>query len=109
MAYVLFRIIRRSKPTLADFWSDFAHGDDALPGQLREPLRWAGISMFDEFDTAIAFGRRYVLGRAVVRIEIPDAAPVVVAQTGHDPHHFSVMGPPTRLLALVVGDSVSIN
>src|SRR5229473_198685 len=106
MPYVLYRAIKRSRPSLSDFWSDFALGVDPLPSQLREPIRWAGISMFSNQAKAVATAKRWAHGRAVVRVEIPDGAPVLVVQTGHDPHHFSVMGTPASLFALVVGDPV---
>jgi hypothetical protein len=102
MPYVLFRAIRRQDPRLADFWSDFAHGEEPFPSQLREPLRWSGVSMFSDLDKAIAASWRWGLGPYVAEVHIPDDADVVVRQTGRDLFHHSVMGTPATLRSLMV-------
>lgn len=101
MPYILYRAIRRMEAGLGDFWSDFAHGEAPVPAQLRDPLRWAGISMFDDQAVARETASRWVQGRYLAELHVPDEAAVVVRQTGRDVHHFSVMGTPATLRSLV--------
>ena len=104
---ILFRVIKRSRPNLSDFWSDLALGNDPLPDQLREPLLWAGVSMFADLQLTITNTRAYSLGRAVARLDIPDEADVILRPTAGR-GHFSVVGTPHRLKSLVSGDAIEI-
>lgn len=101
MPYVLYRAIRRKEAGLGDFWSDFAHGEAPVRAQLSEPIRWAGISMFQDQATAEQTARRWVQGRYLAEVHIPDEAAVLVRQTARNPHHFSAMGTPATLYSLV--------
>lgn len=105
---ILYRVIRRMNPSLSDFWSDYAHGDEPIFNQLVEPLQWAGISTFSDEAEAIKFGRNFVLGRAVVALDIPDNADVIVKQTGRSTYHYSVMGTPHTLKSFVRGKATPI-
>jgi hypothetical protein len=102
MPHVLYRAIRRSRPRLADFWSDFALGEDPAPSQLRETIRWTGISTFSDLDVARQMATYWTQGPFIAELRISDDADVVVAQTGrNNPTHHSVMGTPATLLSLV--------
>jgi hypothetical protein len=100
--YVLYRAIRKRQARLGDFWSDFAHGEEPFPSQLKQPIRWTGISTFSDLNraeaNAIAFGR----GNFLAQLNIPDDADALVTQTGRrDPTLHSVMATPSTLLSFV--------
>jgi len=101
LAYTLYRAVRRKSAGIGDFWSDFAHGQSPSPPQLREPLLWAGISMFSDPAHAAVKARAYSQGLSLAEVTIPDGAVVVVRQTSRDFRHYSVMGTPAMLLSLV--------
>ncbi len=98
--HTLYRAIRRQRPKLGDFWSDFAHGDAPTGDQLGDPFAWASVSMFNDRQFAAEQAHNLHQGRFLIELVIPDTQPdVIVRQTGPDPRHFSVMGTPTTLLA----------
>jgi hypothetical protein len=101
MPYVLYRAIRRPQPSIGDFWSDYAHGEEPVPNQLRQPLMWCGVSMFSDVTKAKDLAERWMQGRFLAELNIPDDADVYVLQTGRDPLHHSVMGTPATLRSLV--------
>lgn len=109
MARVVFRIVHHSPPALDDFKSH-----QALGRPLRDPAmarEWAeGVSVYDSFEYAVIRVRvaRFRLGRHVVPLALPDGADVTVAQTGHDPRHHTLYGPPEALLALVAGPAIEV-
>ncbi len=101
LAYTLYRAVRRKSAGLGDFWSDFAYGQPPFAPQLREPVMWAGISMFSDLAHAAMKARAYSQGLFLAEVTIPDGAHVVVRQTSRDPRHYSVMGTPAMLISLV--------
>ncbi len=109
MLYVLYRAIKRQRGSLGDFWSDFALGENPQLPQLRDTIMWTGISMFDDQAKAVNFAKRYSQGRFVAELKIDtDHDDVVVAKTGMDPSHYSVMGTPATLRSLISGKPVPI-
>jgi len=105
-----FRIVRHRPPILDDFKSH-----KALGRPLRDPAmarEWAdGISVYDSLDYAVARVRvaRFRLGRFVVPMTIsPADAHVAFAQTGNDPRHYTLYGPPEALMALVTGPAIEV-
>lgn len=109
MPRTYFRIVQHAPPTLDDFKSH-----RALGRRLRDPAmarEWAeGISVYDSFDYAARRARvaRFRLGRYIVPLALPDEAGVTVAQTGNDPRHHTLYGPPESLMALVDGPIIEV-
>jgi len=102
MPYVLYRAIRRRQARLTDFWSDFAHGEEPFPSQLKQPMMWVGISTFSDPNHAAALATTFSQGQFLAQLVIPDEADVLVMQTSRrDPTHHSVMATPRTLLSLV--------
>ena len=101
LAYVLYRAIRRPDAMLSDFWSPFAHGEEPMPSQLRQPIYWTGISAFSDLEESRRRADEWMQGRFIARLDIPDDADIVVLKTGRNPYHYSVMGTPATLLSRV--------
>ena len=103
MRYVLYRAIKGRGPRLSDFWSDFAHGEEPFPVQIKEPLEWSGVSTSIDPNKTLALGR-LMRHQAIVVLDIEtDTKDVIVRQTGkRNVSHYSVMATPSTLLSFVV-------
>ena len=100
MQHTLYRAVRRRKPSLGDFWSDFAHGDAPSPPQFKDPLLWAGISTYADPGIAARRARAYGQGLYLAELRVDDEQ-VIVKQTGRDPRHFSLMASPSSIRSMV--------
>ena len=96
-------------PSLDDFKSAKALGKPLHnPALERE---WAeGGSVYDDLQFAMERARkaRFMLGRYVVAVRIPDDSTVEIRQTTRNPRHYTMYGPPDRLLALTDSDPISV-
>lgn len=103
MTITLYRIVRSSMPTEADFRTARDLGKPLLsPKYERE---WAeGLSCYDSLEYAIdrAIVSNYLLGDHVAIVQIPEDGSIEIAQTTRDVHHFSVYATPDRILPHVV-------
>jgi len=98
----LYRLLRRTTPTVADFVSNAARGRPAPPVADLAAL-WDGLSMYateaQARATAAAYPRRG--WRAVATVALPDDGRFRVRKT-LGPGHSTVWGEATDLLACVI-------
>lgn len=96
---VFYRIIRGTRPVLADFRSARALGK---PLRNRKLVRqWSdGVSVYDTLDRTMEVVRLYQfkLGRRIVALRIPESAGIEREQWETDPHHYTLYGDPAQLL-----------
>ncbi len=98
----LYRLLRRTPPTVADFVSNAAHGRPAPPAADLVIL-WDGLSMYateaQARATADAYPRRG--WRAVAAVALPDGGRFRIRKT-LGPGHYTVWGDAADLLACVI-------
>lgn len=98
-----YRVIRRRVPGRIDFTSNTAKGRQP-PRTDPETLQlWDGVSVYDDLATARERARALPgMGRFLAAVLIEPGAPLRVAKTLRDPHHYTVWGEPGALVARVV-------
>jgi hypothetical protein len=109
VADVYYRFVRGQVVTLDDFRSQGALGRTLRsPGDERAFNE--GVSVYDDFDQAceVAASIRYRRGSYLAVISLPADHAIEVAQTGRNPHHFTMFAEAETILALVAGDPVLI-
>ncbi len=91
---VLYRIVQASSPALSDFTSNLAKCLLMRGAEPKEPLLWAGLSMFDTLEAATRNAQRYNgrIGRFLAELDLPrdGDARVLMRQTLR-PGHFTVL------------------
>ena|SRR6266496_1373658 len=97
---ILYRVVRSSEPVDEDFMSDEAKGKPPVPVQVREPVLYRGISMWDSLDSAVETARAWRLGDYVAELDIDSGEAVVVTKT-RGPGHYTVEGSPALLRSLI--------
>jgi hypothetical protein len=91
---ILYRVIRGSSPSSDDFASNLTKCLPMRGAESKEPLLWAGLSMFDTPDAATRNALRFRgrIGTHLAELVLPaeDDARVLVRQTLR-PGHFTVL------------------
>ncbi len=89
----LYRIVRGATPARGDFTSNLTRCLPMRGAESKEPLLWAGLSMFDTPDAAQRNAHRFEgrIGTYLAALTLPlDDARVLVRQTLR-PGHFTVL------------------
>ncbi len=100
MPTVYYRVVKTDPPTRDDFLSDEAKGRRPRPAQVRNPLLYRGISVFETVAAIEAVRERVPLLGHVAELAIPEGAPVGDHKTG-GPGHWTLVGDPDVLLGCV--------
>jgi hypothetical protein len=98
---VLHRTVKTDPPTLDDFKSNKALGEDPRGPEIDDPSIWDSVSMTDTFPRALKRAGRFPQhGAFIAEVSIPEGAMVVVRKT-LGKGHYSVHGSPEMLLDCV--------
>jgi len=95
---IVWRTVRTSPPTEADFLSQQALG---RPQRGAPVEQWAGVSTFDNPAIAASMARRWGHGDYLARLTLDPAGLVRWARTRGE-GHYTLSGTPAELLACVV-------
>jgi hypothetical protein len=100
-----WRIVRSNPASWVDFLANAVKDLPARSVELRDPLDWASISVFDAAEEAAERARRYGLGRYLAALRIPEdgfvaGVRVVVRQT-YGPGHYSLLAGPVTFVRAV--------
>jgi hypothetical protein len=91
-------------------WS-LSQKDLGMPLRIKSMEReWAqAISVYDVPESAIEQAKRLpFLGSYHAKIVIPDDEIIEVAQTGKNPHHFSIYAPAWKVMDMVEGNTIPV-
>jgi hypothetical protein len=97
-----YRIVKTNPPTEADFLSHAARGLPLRRDTPESRRSWERVSVYDSLERARSIVARFpAIGAFIAELEIEPDGSVAYEQSGDDPHHFDVDGPPDRLLRTV--------
>lgn len=99
----VYRIVKTSPPTRADFVSHHERGIARPVGVPDADRIMRGLSVFDQLELARAQARRFRrLGRFIAAVEIPNDGSIPIERTGNTEGHHTIWGNPDDLLARVL-------
>jgi hypothetical protein len=109
VARIFYRIVRGTVVTVEDFKSAQQLGKRLVNPAFQREWR-DGISVYDDLAFATAHVRRtrYLLGRYVVALRIPEDGSIDFAQTTRERHHYTIYATMDRVLALVDGAPIYV-
>lgn len=98
---VLHRTVKADPPTLDDFKSNKARGEDPRGPEIEDHSIWDAVSMSDTFQRALKRARRFPQhGMFIAEVSIPEGS-MIVARPTLGRGHYSVHGAPDALLGCV--------
>ena len=96
-ATTLYRIVQSNPPTISDFLSGQAKGEQPRSESLR--WLWDGISVFNTTTQARRQALRFpILGQFLAQLNLPPDAPIRCERTLRTRGHYTIWGNPAYLL-----------